>query len=156
MISADYKKLRMLALRPSLGIFGILAWFSVQGLVTSNFASRFARDAIGTYVTLTVVALMVWGFASSIRDYRKMGFAPESAEGRYLASSKIFAFVMNIILLSFVFLGGFAVFTGSVLGGISERDLIERIVLTYVPIVIDAAIVFYGVYFGLVANREGK
>lgn len=156
MLSADYMKLRALALRPTLGIFGILAWFSLQNLITSNFASQFARDAIGTYVTLTVVALMVWGFASSIRDYRNMGFAPESAEGRYLASSKTFAFVMNIILLSFVFLGGFAVFTGSVLGGFNNTDLLERIVLTYVPIVIDAAIVFYGVYFGLVANREGK
>ena len=156
MLSADYKKLRALALRPSLGIFGILAWFSIQNLITSNFASKFARDAIGTYVTLTVVALMVWGFASSIREYRKLGFAPQSAEGRYLASSKTFAFVMNIILLSFVFLGGFVVFTGSVLGGINDTALLERVVLTYVPIVIDAAIVFYGVYFGLVANREGK
>ena len=156
MLSADYKKLRALALRPSLGIYGILAWFSTQSLITSNIDSRFAREAIGTYATLTVVALMVWGFASSIREYRRMGFAFESSEGRYLASSKTFAFVMNIILLSFVFLGGFAVFTGSILGGINDRDLIERIVLTYVPIVIDAAIVFYGVYFGLVANREGK
>jgi hypothetical protein len=156
MLSADYKKLRSLALRPSLGIFGILAWFSVQNLITSQFASSFVRDTIGTYVTLTVVALMVWGFASSIREYRKLGFAPQTVEGRYLASSKTFAFVMNIILLSFVFLGGFAVFTGSVLGGINNPEFLERLVLTYVPIVIDAAIVFYGVYFGLVANREGN
>jgi hypothetical protein len=156
MISADYSKLRGLALRPSLGIFGILAWFSVQNLITSQFADRVVRDAIGTYVTLTVLALMVWGFAGAIREYRKMGFAPESAEGRYLASSKTFAFVMNIILLSFIFLGGFSVFAGSIFGMVSGADFVERLILTYLPIIIDAAIVFYGVYFGLIANREGK
>jgi hypothetical protein len=128
MISADYKKLRMLALRPSLGIFGILAWFSVQSLITSQFADRIVREAIGTYVTLTVLALMVWGFAGAIREYRQMGFAPESAEGRYLGSSKTFAFVMNIVLLSFIFLGGFTVFAGSIFGMVNGADFVERLI----------------------------
>lgn len=156
MLSADYKKLRLLALRPSLGIFGILAWFSVQNLITSQFTDRVVREAIGTYVTLTVLALMVWGFAGAIREYRQMAFAPQTPEGRYLASSKTFAFVMNIILLSFIFLGGFTVFAGSIFGMVNGADFLERLILSYLPIIIDAAIVFYGVYFGLIANRGGN
>jgi hypothetical protein len=63
---------------------------------------------------------------------------------------------MNIVLLSFIFLGGFTVFAGSIFGMVNGADFVERLILTYLPIIIDAAIVFYGVYFGLIANRGGN
>jgi hypothetical protein len=53
-------------------------------------------------------------------------------------------------------LGGFTVFAGSIFGMVNGADFVERLILTYLPIIIDAAIVFYGVYFGLIANRGGN
>ncbi len=150
------KQLRLLALRPMIGIFGVLAWFSLDRLITSNIANGFAREAVATYVTLTMVTVIVWGFSSATKQYRMLSFDPNTDEGRYHQSSKTFAFVMNIIALSFIFLGGFGVFSASIFGFTGDAPFVERLVLTYLPIIIDAGIVAYGVYFGLVANRGGN
>ena len=66
------KQLRLLALRPMIGIFGVLAWFSLDRLITSNIANGFAREAVATYVTLPMVTVIVWGFSSATKQYRKL------------------------------------------------------------------------------------
>ena len=154
MASETWTKLRIAAFWPSFALFLFSAWMVVSGWVTSQIKDKLTASAIDVYVPLGFIALMVWGLSNGLKTYRGMAPAAGTDEGRYWKSSKTFSFISIIIVLSLIFLGGFGIFAGS-FAGIAAESFLDRLILSYIPIIIDAAILAYGVYFGLVSNRGG-
>ena len=156
MASVEWTRLRVAAFWPSLALFIAAAWIVSGTWITKGIQDQLTAEAVNVYVPLGFFSLMVWGLSNALKTYRGMAPAAGTDEGRYWKSSKNFAFVSLIMVLALIFLGGFGVFLGSFAGAFEHDLFIERLVLSYIPIVLEAAILAYGVYFGLVSNKGGN
>ena len=159
MTDVSLAQLRKLAIWPTIGAALGVIWLSIIGVVNKFWIDGFtslATQALNIYVSLLLTCFMIWALARACRDYRSFSPAEGTFPYRYLRTSKVVALTLLILLVSFLFLAGFGVFIASFSGAMGSNDLIDRVVLTYVPVIIEAATIFYGVYHGFVSGKRGK
>ena len=158
MNSVSIKRLRLLAIRPSIGLALALSWYVVVGLVNASLGSSIGSlesEVLNLYVPLLATAIVIYGLASAGAEYRTYEVNPHTFEGRYLKTSKTIVLVSLICFLSLVFLRGLIQFFIS-FASTGDGAFADRLLLTYLPIIIDAAVIAYGVYYGFVANRKAR
>ena len=158
MNSVSIKRLRLLAIRPSIGLALALSWYVVVGLVNVSLGSSIGSlesEVLNLYVPLLATTITIFGLASAGAEYRTYEVNPDTFEGRYLRTSKTIVLVSLICFLSLVFLSGLIQFFIS-FASTGDGAFADRLLLTYLPIIIDAAVIAYGVYYGFVANRKAR
>ena len=159
MTDVSLTELRRLTIWPTVGAaFGVI-WLSIIAMVNKFWIDGFTSlgtQALNIYVSLLITSFMIWALARAIRDYRSFSPAEGTFAYRYLRTSKAVALALLITLVSFLFLAGFGVFIASFTGAMGANDLLERVVLTYVPVIIEAIVIFYGVYHGFISGKRGK
>lgn len=158
MKSVSIQRLRLLAIRPSIGLALSLSWYVVVGLVNVSLGwdlGSTQSQVLNLYMPLLATAIIIYGLASAGAEYRTYEVNPDTFEGRYLRTSKLIVLVSLICFLSLVFLSGLTQFFVS-FAATGEGAFTDRLLITYLPIIIDAAVIAYGVYYGFVANRKAR
>lgn len=150
--------LRRLAIRPSFSLAVLMSWWILQGLVNSTYSYELeglGGDVLNRYIPLLATGAVVFTLANAAKEYRNFEMNLATAEGRYLKTSNAIVFVNLIIFLSFVFLSGLGQFFVSFASS-GDGAFVDRLLLTYLPIIVEAGVITYGVYYGFVANRKGR
>jgi hypothetical protein len=152
-------ELRKLTLWPSVGSVLLLVWVSIVGVLNKYWVDGLEWlqiASINIYIWMGIAALLTWSFASSLRTFRSMKLPYGTFAYRYLRVCKVVAFALVSVLVFALVLYGFINFVSSFTLSSSSGPLVDRAVTVYVPLIMAAVMVFYGIYVGFMSKKEAK
>ena len=149
--------LRKTTLWPTVATGLAVIWLSVQTIINWELKAGLTPvqlQAVDTYAALVIGIFLTWSLARALRTYRSMDIAAGTFPQRYMRICKTVAYILLSLLITVLVFSGFIAFITSFAGGSLSSQFTERLMLTYIPLVLEAAMIFYAIYVGFMSKKE--